>query len=43
MPEMSGIELLEAFDYLPPVILITTKEKYAVKAFEHKVTEYFAG
>jgi DNA-binding LytR/AlgR family response regulator len=40
MPEMSGIELLEAFDNLPPVILITTKEKYAVKAFEHKVLHY---
>jgi DNA-binding LytR/AlgR family response regulator len=40
MPEMSGIELLEAFNNLPPVILITTKEKYAVKAFEHKVLHY---
>jgi DNA-binding LytR/AlgR family response regulator len=40
MPEMSGIELLEAFDNLPSVILITTKEKYAVKAFEHKVLHY---
>jgi DNA-binding LytR/AlgR family response regulator len=40
MPEMSGIQLLEAFDNLPPVILITTKEKYAVKAFEHKVLHY---
>jgi DNA-binding LytR/AlgR family response regulator len=40
MPEMSGIQLLEAFDNLPPVIFITTKEKYAVKAFEHKVLHY---
>ena len=40
MPEMSGIQLLEAFDNLPPVILITTKEKYAVKDFEHKVLHY---
>ncbi len=40
MPEMTGIELLESFKDLPPVILITSKEKYAVKAFEHKVTHY---
>lgn len=40
MPEMSGIEFLESFQELPPVILITSKEKYAVKAFEHKVIHY---
>lgn len=40
MPEMSGIELLDSFGELPPVILITSKEKYAVKAFEHKVLHY---
>ncbi len=40
MPEMTGIELLESFNELPPVILITSKEKYAVKAFEHKVAHY---
>ena len=40
MPEMSGIELLDSFNELPPVILITSKEKYAVKAFEHKVLHY---
>lgn len=40
MPEMSGIELLDSFSELPPVILITSKEKYAVKAFEHKVLHY---
>lgn len=40
MPEMSGIELLASFNELPPVILITSKEKYAVKAFEHKVLHY---
>ncbi len=33
MPEMSGIELMESFKELPPVILITSKEKYAVQAF----------
>ncbi len=40
MPEMTGIEFLESFKELPPVILITSKEKYAVKAFEHKVIHF---
>jgi two-component system, LytTR family, response regulator LytT len=40
MPEMSGIELLESFQEMPPVILITSKENYAVKAFEHRVAHY---
>ena len=40
MPEMTGIQLLEAHKDLPPVILITSKEKYAVEAFEHKVLHY---
>ncbi|MBK6642909.1 MAG: response regulator [Bacteroidetes bacterium] len=35
MPEMSGLEILESIEDLPPVILITDKEKYAVQAFEH--------
>ena len=40
MPEMTGIELLESFKEMPPVILITSKENYAVKAFEHQVAHY---
>ncbi len=40
MPEMNGIELLESFKDLPPVILISSKEKYAAKAFEYKVLHY---
>ena len=40
MPEMTGLELLETFKELPPVILITSKEKYAVKAFDYKVFHY---
>lgn len=40
MPEMSGIELLESLQELPPVIVISTKEKYAIKAFDHKVVHY---
>lgn len=40
MPDMTGIQLLESFKDLPSVILITSKEKYAFKAFEHKVVDY---
>lgn len=40
MPDMTGIELLESVPGLPPVILITSKEKYAVKAFELHATDY---
>ena len=40
MPGMSGIELLESFHDLPPVIVISSKEKYAVKAFENKAIHY---
>ena len=40
MPEMSGIELLESFKELPPVVLISSKEKYAAKAFEYEVLHY---
>ncbi len=40
MPEMSGLEILESIEDLPPVILITDKEKYAVQAFEHRVIHF---
>ena len=40
MPGMTGIDFLESHQELPPVILITSKEKYAVKAFEYKVMHY---
>jgi DNA-binding LytR/AlgR family response regulator len=40
MPEMSGMEFLSSHQNLPPVILITSKERYAVKAFEHDVVHY---
>ncbi|HWB62150.1 MAG TPA: LytTR family DNA-binding domain-containing protein [Chitinophagales bacterium] len=40
MPEMSGLQLLESYRDLPPVILISSKEKYALKAFEYKVLHY---
>ena len=40
MPEMTGLELLDTFKELPPVILITSKEKYAARAFEYQVLHY---
>lgn len=40
MPEINGMEFIESFKELPPVIFITSKEKYAVKAFEHKVIHF---
>ncbi|SDJ79765.1 DNA-binding response regulator, LytR/AlgR family [Catalinimonas alkaloidigena] len=40
MPEMSGLELLESLDHLPPVILVTSKKDYAAEAFEHSVVDY---
>lgn len=40
MPGMTGIDFMKAHKDLPPVILITAKEKYAVEAFEHKVIHY---
>lgn len=40
MPDMTGIELLDTLQDLPPVILVSSKEQYAVKAFEYKVISY---
>ena len=40
MPKMSGIELLKSLQNHPEVVLITSKEKYAVEAFEFDVTDY---
>lgn len=40
MPEMSGLELLDSMSNGPKVILITSKEEYAVQAFEYSVTDY---
>ena len=33
MPEMTGLELMASFEDMPPVIFITSKEKYAADAF----------
>lgn len=40
MPEMSGIEFLNTISDPPQVIIISSKEKYALEAFEYDVTDY---
>lgn len=40
MPEMTGIEFLNNFNKHPQVIIISSKEKYAIEAFEYDVTDY---
>ncbi|MGD9976951.1 MAG: LytR/AlgR family response regulator transcription factor [Bacteroidales bacterium] len=40
MPEMTGMDFLEISPNHPRVIIISSKEKYALKAFEHSVTDY---
>jgi len=40
MPEMDGLELLNSLSTKPQVIIISSKEKYALNAFEYDVTDY---
>lgn len=40
MPEMSGMEFLKSLNYQPQVVIISSKEKYALEAFEYDVTDY---
>ena len=40
MPQMTGLEFIESLENAPQIILITSKEKYAVDAFEYAVTDY---
>jgi len=40
MPEMDGIDFLNTLKNLPQVIIISSKEKYAVNAFDYDVTDY---
>lgn len=40
MPEMSGIEFLKTLKVAPQVIIVSSKEKYALEAFEYDVTDY---
>ncbi|MFW6348673.1 MAG: LytR/AlgR family response regulator transcription factor [Cyclonatronaceae bacterium] len=40
MPELSGIEFLSAINQKPLIIFVTSKEMYAVEAFEHDAVDY---
>lgn len=40
MPEMNGMELLSVMDHTPQVIIVSSREKYALNAFEYDVTDY---
>jgi DNA-binding LytR/AlgR family response regulator len=40
MPEMSGIDFLESLQNPPQIIIISSKEKYALQAFNYDVTDY---
>lgn len=40
MPEMTGLELIESLTVKPKIILISSKEKYAVPAFNLDVSDY---
>ena len=40
LPEMSGMEFLDTLDHCPMVIIVSSKDKYAVDAFEYNVTDY---
>ncbi len=40
MPEMTGIEFLKNLTDLPQIIIISSKDKYAIDAFEYNVTDY---
>ncbi len=40
MPKMSGMEFIQALEKDVEIILITSERKYAVEAFEKKVTDY---
>lgn len=40
MPEMSGLELLDTINNLPPVIIISSKNEYAIEAYNFEVVDY---
>ncbi|MBN2275361.1 MAG: response regulator transcription factor [Bacteroidales bacterium] len=40
MPEMSGIDFLESLTNPPQIIIISSKEKYALEAFNYDVIDY---
>lgn len=40
MPQMTGIDFLKSLDHPIQVIIISSKEKYALDAFDYDVTDY---
>ena len=40
LPDMSGIEFLDSLEQSPQVIIISSKDKYAIDAFNYEVTDY---
>ncbi|MCT4614985.1 MAG: LytTR family DNA-binding domain-containing protein [Marinifilaceae bacterium] len=40
MPEMSGMEFINSLNGEPQIIIISSKEQYALEAFEYNVTDY---
>jgi DNA-binding LytR/AlgR family response regulator len=40
MPQMSGIELVQALDSLPQIVLITGKKDVGSEAYEYNLTDY---
>ncbi len=40
LPDMSGMEFLNSIKIIPQVVIISSKEKYAVEAFDYEVTDY---
>ncbi|HHJ09559.1 MAG TPA: response regulator transcription factor [Bacteroidetes bacterium] len=40
LPQMSGVEFLESLKSSPQVIITSSKEKYAIQAFNFNVTDY---
>lgn len=40
MPQKSGLQFLDELSIKPLIILVTSQEKYAAKAFEYEVVDY---
>lgn len=40
MPELSGLDLLDMLDEKPMIIFVTSKEEYAVRAFDFEAVDY---
>lgn len=40
MPEMSGFDFMKALSYTPEVIIVSSKEKYALESYNFNVTDY---